>query len=238
MRQPWLWVACCLAVLTACGGSPPTGPTKSPTLSRTRFLAFGDSFTLGEVTSPIASGGLAKLVVVPAAAYPAVLRGRLSGTYPTQAATLVVINAGVTGETVLEGRDRFPGELQQARPEVVLLMEGVNGLNIAGPDISTDIIAGMVRTAKTLSAWVFVGSMIPTIVGRQRSQVPAELVAYNTKLQQMSSEEGVAFVDLYNVLLPEANTVIGVDGLHPTEVGYKRIADVFFAAIQTNLETK
>ena len=39
-------------------------------------------------------------------------------------------------------------------------------------------------------------------------------------------------------LLPEVNTVIGVDGLHPTEVGYKRIADVFFAAIQANLEVK
>ena len=54
----------------------------------------------------------------------------------------------------------------------------------------------------------------------------------------MASDEGVRFVDLYNALLAEVNTVIGVDGLHPTEVGYKRIADIFFAAIQANLEIK
>jgi len=54
----------------------------------------------------------------------------------------------------------------------------------------------------------------------------------------MARDEGAVFVDLYNALLPEASTVIGVDGLHPTEVGYKRIADVFFAAIQANLEVK
>ena len=71
-------------------------------------MAFGDSFTLGEVTSPIASSGLTKLVIVPTAAYPSVLQGRLTGAYPTQSAVIAVINSGVVGETLLEGRDRFP----------------------------------------------------------------------------------------------------------------------------------
>jgi len=57
-------------------------------------------------------------------------------------------------------------------------------------------------------------------------------------LQQMALAEQAVYVDLYNALLAEANTVIGVDGLHPTEVGYKRMADVFFAAIQAHLEVK
>ena len=239
MRIPLLWVACCCAVLTACGGSPPTGPTKSPTLSRTRFMAFGDSFTLGEVTSPIASSGLTKLVIVPTAAYPSVLQGRLTGAYPTQSAVIAVINSGVVGETLLEGRDRFPGELQQARPEAVLIMEGVNGLNIAGPDISTDLVAGLARTAQAAGARVFVGSMLPQVSGRPKALVPAnDLVTYNTRLQAMSRQDGHVFVDVYNAMLGEAGTLIGVDGLHPTEVGYKRIADVFFAAIQANLEVK
>ncbi len=243
-----MWVACCFAVLTACGGSTPTGPSPPPTLSRTRFLAFGDSITAGEVTVPAGvipdgRGGLrqapnTRMVLVPAASYPTQLLSLLQGRYSAQASAIVVTNSGRPGENVLDGAARFPDTLAASGADVAIVMEGVNGLSLAGPDLSTEAIRSMVRTAKTLSARVFVGSMIPTIVGRQRSQVPAELVAYNTKLQQMASEEGVAFVDLYTVLLPEASTVIGVDGLHPTEAGYKRIADIFFAAVQANLEVK
>ena len=37
-------------------------------------------------------------------------------------------------------------------------------------------------------------------------------------------------------MLAEAATLIGSDGLHPTEAGYRRIADLFFAAIRAELE--
>jgi len=94
----------------------------------------------------------------------------------------------------------------------------------------------MVRTAKERHVSVFVSSMVPTIAGRQRSQNATLLEAYNAKLKQMTVEEGVVFVDLYTELLPQAQAVIGIDGLHPTEVGYKRIADLFFAAIAAALE--
>jgi lysophospholipase L1-like esterase len=39
-------------------------------------------------------------------------------------------------------------------------------------------------------------------------------------------------------MLPEAGSLIGSDGLHPTEAGYRRIADVFFAAIKRELEER
>jgi lysophospholipase L1-like esterase len=80
--------------------------------------------------------------------------------------------------------------------------------------------------------------MLPTIAGRRRSENAALLEAYNVKLKQMTVEEGVKFVDLYSELLPQAQTVIGIDGLHPTEAGYRRIADLFFAAIRNELEGK
>ena len=248
MRKVVMTLAASALLVTACSGSAPTGPSTPPTLSRTRFLAFGDSITAGEITVPVGvildgPGALlqapnTRMVLVPAASYPTQILSLLQGRYSTQASAIVVTNGGKAGENVLEGAARFPDTLAASGADVAIVMEGVNGISLAGPDLSTEAIRSMVRTGKTLSARVFVGSMIPTIVGRQRSQVPAELVAYNTKLQQMASEEGVAFVDLYNVLLPEANTVIGVDGLHPTEVGYKRIADVFFSAIQSSLELK
>jgi len=80
--------------------------------------------------------------------------------------------------------------------------------------------------------------MLPTISGRQRTQNAAALVAYDTSLQSMCTQEGAVYVDLYNGILPQAETLIGGDGLHPTEAGYRRIADLFFTAIRTELQER
>ena len=225
----------------ACGDSaPPTTPTPTVRLSRTKFLAFGDSFTAGEVTNP-SSGGLSigKLIVVPSASYPSVLQSRLHTAYSSQVATITVTNAGEPSERILDGLQRFPGVYDSARPEVVLIMEGVNGLPQVGPDISTGVMRIMVQHAKAGGSRVFVGSMIPQVAGRPRANTPvSELLAYNTTLQLMSQQEGVTFVDLYNTMMADAPSLLGSDGLHPTEAGYRRIAELFLAAIRGDLEVR
>ena len=144
-----------------------------------------------------------------------------------------------SGERILDGNQRFPGVFAASRPQVVLLMEGANGLPQVGPDISAGIMRIMVQTAKQGGARVFVGSMIPQVAGRPRATTPInETLAYNANLQTMSTQEGVTYVDVYNPMLGEAPTLIGSDGLHPTESGYRRIAEVFFAAIKRELEEK
>ncbi len=244
MHRKVLLLALCAGLTAACGGSP-TGPdngTPPPRISRTRFLAFGDSFTAGEVTNPTMSATLhsqllTPLIVVPTASYPSVLRGRLQATYTAQSSAITVTNAGEPSERILDGAQRFPGVYNAAPPEVVLLMEGVNGLPLVGPDISTGVMRIMVQHAKNGGSRVFVGSMIPQVASRPRGTTPvSELVAYNTTLQLMSQQEGVVYVDLYNAMQAEAATLIGSDGLHPTEAGYRRIAELFFAAIRTSLE--
>jgi lysophospholipase L1-like esterase len=226
----------------ACSGNGPAGPTPNPArLSRTRFLAFGDSFTAGEVTNPTSTlpAGIHKLILVPTASYPSVLQSQLRASYVTQSASITVENSGVASERILDGNERFPGVFDANRPEVVLLMEGANGLPQVGPDISTGIMRIMVQKAKSGGARVFVGSMIPQVAGRPRATTPAsESLAYNNTLQIMSTQEGVSYVDVYNPLLPDAATLIGSDGLHPTESGYRKIADLFFAAIRAALETQ
>ena len=182
---------------------------------------------------------IAKLIVVPSSSYPAVLQSRLQSTYPTQASSIRVTNAGEPSERILDGLQRFPDTYAASRAEVVLIMEGVNGLPLVGPDISAGVMRIMVQTAKAGGSRVFVGSMLPQVAGRPRVQTPtSELIAYNTTLQEMSRQESVVYVDLYNGMMPEAATLIGADGLHPAEAGYRRIADLFFAAIRTELEVK
>ena len=240
MRPPLLLFVLATALFSACGDSkPPTGPTPQPRLSRTRFLAFGDSFTAGEVTSPtlMTTSLIGKLVLVPAAAYPTVLQTRLQVTYTQQATLISVTNAGVASERILDGAQRFPSVYDLTRPEVVLIQEGANGLPQVGPDISTGVMRTMVQYAKAGGSRVFVGSMIPQVAGRPRGNTPvSELTAYNNTLQLMSQQESVVYVDLYNGMLANAATLIGSDGLHPTEAGYRKIADLFFSAIKAALE--
>ncbi len=97
----------------------------------------------------------------------------------------------------------------------------------------------MVQHAKASGSRVFVGSMIPQVPGRPRATTPtSELLAYNNTLQLMSQQESVVYVDLYNGMLADAATLIGIDGLHPTEAGYVRVAEIFLDAIRSNLETR
>ena len=239
MRRSVVLLVAIIALSLACADSkPPTGPTPTPRLSRTRFLAFGDSFTAGEVTTPATTTPAAgKLILVPSASYPSVLQNRLQATYTNQVPSISVINAGEASERILDGLQRFPGVFDAARPEVLLIMEGANGLPQVGPDISAGVMRLMVQHAKGGNARVFVGSMIPQLAGRPRATTPAsELLAYNTTLQLMSQQEGVVYVDLYNAMLADAPSVIGSDGLHPNEAGYRFIAQVFFEAIRRELE--
>ena len=180
-----------------------------------------------------------KLIVVPSASYPSVLQSRLQGTYTNQVTTISVVNGGEPSERILDGAQRFPGVYDAIRPEVVLIMEGVNGLPQVGPDISTGVMRIMVQHAKAGNSRVFVGSMIPQVAGRPRATTPvAELLNYNTTLRLMSQQENVTYVDLYNQMLADAATLIGSDGLHPTEAGYRRIAELFFTAIRAELEVR
>jgi lysophospholipase L1-like esterase len=41
----------------------------------------------------------------------------------------------------------------------------------------------------------------------------------------------------YAALATDLTRYIGVDGLHPTEAGYQRMADEFFVRIRATLET-
>jgi len=57
-------------------------------------------------------------------------------------------------------------------------------------------------------------------------------------MRRIAEVQNVTLVDLYNLMLPDAHRYIGVDGLHPNEAGYARMADLFFQSIQGALEVR
>jgi lysophospholipase L1-like esterase len=85
---------------------------------------------------------------------------------------------------------------------------------------------------------VFIGLMPPPIPGRQRS-VPDEVIrAFNDRLREIAAGEGAVVVNVYTALSSDVSRYIGVDGHHPTEAGYQRIADEFLARIGEELQAR
>lgn len=218
--------------------------SRIPTLRLTRFLAFGDSITAGEVTVPVPTAAGAPAwglqILVPPASYPTQLESLLRGRYLSQASAISVVNAGLSGEQAVDGARRFPDIMASTRPEAVLLLAGYNDLTtfgMAGVSRAVSAMDTMAREARVRGARVFLASLTPSRPGGRNTIPPAVIDEFNARLRTLASGEGAVFVDLHRALLPSVPTYIGVDGLHPTEAGYRRMAEEFLLSIRTTLET-
>jgi lysophospholipase L1-like esterase len=162
----------------------------------------------------------------------------MSARYTAQASSITVTNAGRSGEHPHEGVQRFSDALAATRPEVVLLLEGANSLWLYGSDLPTLGVGNMVDAAQAAGVRVLVATLPPSLPGMHNSLPQVELLAYNRKITEMAAIKGIGVVNLYDPMLAEAATLIGSDGLHPTEAGYRRMAELFFAAIRNDLEVR
>jgi lysophospholipase L1-like esterase len=236
-------VLLCLVAAGGCDENPTsptsdTGPGSSgggagtSTITATRFLAFGDSLTEGEVTGR---------GVVPSASYPAQLLARLRARYPSQSSQFEVTNAGRSGELVASGEARLAQLLANSQAQALLMLHGYNDLldfGAGGVNPASVVINRMAQDGRRRGARVFIGLMPPPIPGRQRS-VPDDVVrAFNDRLRDVASGEGAVVVDVYRALATDVNRYIGVDGHHPTEAGYQRIAEEFLARIAEELPSR
>jgi lysophospholipase L1-like esterase len=218
---------------------------RSPTLQRTSFLAFGDSTTAGEVSVPT-TGGLDaqgfpsfRLQVVPTASYPTQLQALLRTRYVTQQSAIVVTNAGLPGERATQGAQRLPAVMSQVRPEAVLLLEGYNDLSLlglAGISPAAAAMESMAKEARGRGARVFIASLTPPRSGGRNTLPADQVTGLNARLRSVAMGENAVFVDLYQALVTNVTLYIGVDGLHPTEAGYQKMAETFFTAIRSTLE--
>jgi lysophospholipase L1-like esterase len=218
--------------------------TRLPQLSRLKYMAFGDSITAGEVTFPGSTASVptaGKQVLVPTAAYPTVLQRLLRSRYQFQADQITVGNHGVGGEKAIDARNRFFSVLNSTRPDVVLILSGHNdiprGENGAASAAATEVRI-MAQGAKAQGARVFIGTPVPGRPGGNRTIDPFLLRDYAERMRAIASQEGAGLVDLYALMLPDVFRYIGVDGLHPNEAGYTRIAELFYEAIQRELEVR
>ncbi len=194
-----------------------------PKLAVTRFLAFGDSITDGWVAEPDG-----KAMHEPGSAYPVLLRRDLQSRYLTQ--EIEIVNSALSGEEAQEAVPRFRREVAAHRPEVVLLMEGTNDLDVVGgggPELAAQAMDVMVRHARDAGADVFLLT-IPPQVGRGAAPL---VEPYNDALRSIAARRGAVLFDVHELLLRGAcpgdrpPRCIGADGLHPTPDGNRLIAE-------------
>jgi lysophospholipase L1-like esterase len=241
----------------------------APRLGVTTILAFGDSITEGEV--PVAGEfSLRQKFVEPDKSYPADLTILLAQRYTAQGAArvdaftigagnttncgtdpprpvtsgIVVINAGCLGERAedLTTLARLNDKLATYRPDVVLLLEGVNDLDPDDP--STSISAGvhgvqnLIAAAQSRGAHVMVGTLLPQIaVDLTHGGTPLLIAPFNAQLVPAVTNAGARVVDLFSdIAMDPTDWISPYDGLHPTEAGYQEMARVWFNSIQSAFE--
>lgn len=238
-----------------------------PKLSVTKFTAFGDSITEGIIDPPPPAGcrygftsflsmtppdreserRLLQANVDYPTSYPTQLRMFLQSRYATQ--SVIVTNDGSAGEYLAPGGNlpnpdaimRLRTALDAEKPNVLLLMEGVNDLNgahSAGIPSIRGWLQDMVLTAQGRGVSVLLGTMLPQRVGACRGYAPADIAPMNDAIRAMAANSGATLVDLYQAFGGVADPYIGIDGLHPNASGYQQMANTFFQTIQSKYEVK
>jgi lysophospholipase L1-like esterase len=256
MLRRFVFIGVVLALAAGCGSSPttptpppppvdpPTQPPPPPapvyTLGITRILAFGDSMTFGVVPAPGLRFRLDAGAGIPQS-YPFKLQALLTARYATQ--SVQVFNDGIGGKRVDEDRGRLAGDMAIASPQLVLLMEGANDLNtiaISGVPGTNQLVDNVVGQLEDMVRDVVERRGIPVFLatippmrdpkGWGKALVPR----YNAGIRAMAAKKGATLVDI-GAQIPDS--MVGSDGLHPTEEGYQRIAEIFLDAIKQKYES-
>lgn len=232
----------------------------TPRISKTRFLAFGDSLTEGYKVDPYnpppARMGFGLFGLGPSHSYPFKLNTLLTDRYRAQ--TIVMDNEGIGGELASadltlkytsDGRPvgelRLPSVLNVYSPQVLLLMEGTNDLFFSvGETLDNgipgiiDVIDGMVSEALSRQIHVFLATLPPQRLGSPRDRVAQVIPQFNDEIRALAQRKGpnVTLVDVYAAVNQNINLYVGDDHLHLTEQGFQVVADTFFAAIRDKLD--
>jgi lysophospholipase L1-like esterase len=129
----------------------------------------------------------------------------------------------------------------QLQPQVLLLQEGINDLNVSGRAAipgALNALRSMILIARARNITVYVGTLLPERPSAFRAHAAEFVPIFNAELIPMAQANGAKVVDLYPPFLPNLTTWIGSDGLHPSAVGYEQMAQLFFDQLKADLEVQ
>jgi len=150
------------------------------------------------------------------------------------------INRGISGETSPQILARFPSDVIDLQPKIVIILAGINDIaQNMGPitikEISKNIFS-MVKMAKVNGIEVILASVLPAFDFPWHSGLePAEkIVQLNALLKNYALENNVVYLNYYDKMVDDKKGLIEnytYDGVHPNKKGYKIMGQLVRDAI-------
>ncbi len=204
----------------------PTGSPDAAGSARLRFVALGDSYTIG--TSVLATE-----------------------RWPDQLARRVprlelVGNLGVNGFTSRDLIEMELPELQALRPDVVSILIGVNDVVQGVPEATYRsnvalILDEVVRLVGAPHVFVVTTpdyTVTPAGAGYGDPATQAAAIrTFNSAITELATDRGITVVDIHDISLEAASDrgLVAGDGLHPSGVQYARWVDRIAPIVRTLL---
>ncbi len=161
--------------------------------------------------------------------YAYMVTGKLMGEYPRR---YVCVNRGVSGNNVLSLRERWVKDAVEERPDVMILLTGVNDCSaVARGDLGTEdygaIYRQLLRDVRAASPDVRFILLEPFLFSDDGEKIRI-MDALRAEVRTIAGEFGAAFVPLQEEFSRRAKEDGEKywlwDGVHPTEAGHWVIA--------------
>ena len=242
MEYRFALIVATFTLVAACGGGGGSDPRK-PLLEdlnadgRLIVVAFGDSITRGVgdgARSTSIGGGY------PARVGPLLVADELTEPSEPPLLTPEIVNRGVPGERMTEGRPRLQRTLPGSGADYVILLEGINDIGERQTDRALRILPQMVGDVFANGAVPILGTLPPTCCAHANQAPPSEIGRYNGAIIGLAQANGLILVD-FNVGFivppktsfdPADGLIHAPEGLHPTPRGYDAMAAAVLAGLR------
>lgn len=142
-----------------------------------------------------------------------------------------IINASISGETTLGGRNRIRQALQQHRPDLIILELGANdGLRGASIKSIHDNLANIIEICQQNNTLVLlIGMQLPPNYG----------ITYTKKFQavftQLAENYQIKLIPFLLAGFGDKHEFFQADGIHPNEMAQHKIVENIWEVLQTML---
>ncbi|MCX5870540.1 MAG: SGNH/GDSL hydrolase family protein [Deltaproteobacteria bacterium] len=136
----------------------------------------------------------------------------------------VVLNYGHRGELSVEGNNRIQGVLDTEKPDVVLVLEGVNDLFAVDTATVMTNLASMVNKVIQSGAYPVIATLLPDTYDTK----PVKQM--NDLIRNWAKNNNVQLADQYMALINDWSQLT-FEGMHPNLDGYNVMAQTWFTVI-------
>lgn len=139
-----------------------------------------------------------------------------------------IVNASISGETTLGGRNRIQQTLETHRPAIVVVELGANdGLRGASIKSIYDNLATIIEAClKSKAAVVLVGMQLPPNYGMNYTQ------KFQATFSQLAQDYSTELVPFLLAGFGEKREYFQPDGIHPNEMAQEKIIDSIWSVLQ------